>query len=216
MEITPEIQALLDTQKTELTSAFEESVAGLKKSQQDLLAEKSDRQAAVDASEAKAEQARLDKARADKDVDTLTESFEGRLKAAQDENANLVNGIKQGKIKDIANSFVGEHIVDDAFSRQAMTSEYAKRIDIREGKPVVLDAGGNLTSLTVEDLNTEILASSIYAGHIKSTNASGGGTGGSRNNGGAGTTKQDFNGSLAEQTAATVAKVPALAELPLR
>ena len=40
MEISEEVQALLDAQKAELAKEFEDSVAGLKQSQQDLLAEK--------------------------------------------------------------------------------------------------------------------------------------------------------------------------------
>ena len=40
MEITPEIQELLDKQKSELTAQFEEDTKGLKQSQQALLSEK--------------------------------------------------------------------------------------------------------------------------------------------------------------------------------
>ena len=157
MEISEEVQALLDAQKAELAKEFETSVAGLKQSQQDLLAEKKAAQEEKNRIAAEAEQARLDKAASSKDVDTLRESYEQR------------------------------NIVDDQFSRQAMTNEYSKRVDIRDGKTVVLDAGGNLTSLSVEDLNSEFLSSSIYAGHIKSTDASGGGVNGSRSSGRAST-----------------------------
>ena len=216
MDITPEVQALLDAQKAELAQEFETSVAGLKQSQQDLLAEKKAAQDEKNRIAEEAEQARLAKATTDKDVETLTESYEQRIKAMQEQNDSLLNGIKQSKITELASGFVNANIVDDQFSRQAMTNEYSKRIDIRDGKTVVLDAGGNLTSLSVDDLNSEFLASSIYAGHIKSTDASGGGANGSRGNGRANTVKQDFSGTLQEKTAATVAKVPALADLPIR
>lgn len=216
MEITPEIQALLDTQASELNAKFETDTAGLKKSQQDLLAEKSARQEALAASEAEAEAARLEKARATKDIDTLTESYEARLKEVQDENASLLTGIKQGKVKDIAASFVNTNIVDDEFSRQAMTAEYAKRIDIREGKPVVLDVLGNLTSLSVEDLNKEILSSSIYAGHIKSTNANGGGANGSRaKDAGRAGAKPNLNGSTSEKASALSGRIDGFDQLPV-
>ena len=164
MDITPEVQALLDAQKAELAQEFETSVAGLKQSQQDLLAEKKAAQDEKNRIAEEAEQARLAKATTDKDVETLTESYEQRIKAMQDQNDSLLTGIKQSKITELASGFVNANIVDDQFSRQAMTSEYSKRIDIRDGKTVVLDAGGNLTSLSVEDLNSEFLASSIYAG----------------------------------------------------
>ena len=216
MEISEEVQALLDAQKAELAKEFETSVAGLKQSQQDLLAEKKAAQEEKNRIAAEAEQARLDKAASSKDVDTLRESYEQRIAAMQEQNDSLVNGIKQSKITELASGFVNANIVDDQFSRQAMTNEYSKRVDIRDGKTVVLDAGGNLTSLSVEDLNSEFLSSSIYAGHIKSTDASGGGVNGSRGTGRANTVKQDFSGTIAEKTAATVARVPALADLPIR
>jgi|TARA_R110002153_G_scaffold51279_5_gene144183 hypothetical protein len=216
MEMNEEVQALLDAQKAELTKTFEESVAGLKANQQELLAEKKAEQQKNESIAAEAERARLDKAAANKDVDTLRESYEQRIKAAEDEKNELLTGIKQSKIKELASGFVSANIVDDPFSRKAMTDEYARRIDIRDGKSVVLDPSGNLTSLSIEDLNQEFKSSSVYAGHIKSTDASGGGVNGSRSNGRASAVKQDFSGTIQEKTAATVARVPALADLPLR
>ena len=40
MEITPEVQALLDAQKADMTSAFEDSTKGLKSKMDELLTEK--------------------------------------------------------------------------------------------------------------------------------------------------------------------------------
>jgi hypothetical protein len=64
--------------------------------------------------------------------------------------------------------------------QDAMKSEYLKRIDIREGKTVVLDPQGNLTALSLDDLNTEFSANSRYAENIKGTQATGGGANGSK------------------------------------
>ena len=215
MEITPEIQELLDKQKADLEKAFEEQTAGLKESQQKLLAEKKAQQEEKERAAAEAEKARLEKAAKDKDITTLTESYDAKLKALQEQNEQLTNGIKQSQIGELASAFVEANIVDDPFSRQAMKEVYAKRLDLRDGKPVVLDAEGNLTALTIEDLNKEIKASSIYYGHIRSSKASGGGVGGRGNPGGAGV-KPNLNGTVSEQAAALATKIPGLSDLPLR
>lgn len=214
MEITPEIQALLDAQKAD----FDESTKGLKESQQKLLAEKKAEQEAKQALGEEAEAARLAKAAQDKDVTTLSESYEAKLQlerenftALQAENEKLINGIKQGEISKLANSFVSANIVDDEFSRQAMQDVYSRRVDIREGKTVVLDVEGNLTALSVEDLNKEIMSASIYANHIRSSKASGGGVTGNRKADGVGGGKgKDYAAMSPEQ------KVQYLADNPLK
>jgi len=213
MEITPEIEAIikekLDAQKTELTATFEESVSGLKKSQQDLLSEK---KAAKDEAEA----ARLLKAAKDKDVDTLSASYEQKLQEIKAENAKLMNGIKQAEIHKISSAFVDANVVDDPFIRQAMNAEYSKRIDMRDGRPVVLNAEGGLTAMTLDDLNQEIKSTGKYSSHLIVSKSSGGGANGSRSTGGASATIANLGGSTAEKSAALVNKIPALASLPVR
>jgi len=216
MEITPEIQELLDKQKADLEKTFEEQTAGLKESQQKLLAEKKAQQEEKERAAAEAEKARLEKAAKDKDIDTLTESFNEKIKTLQEQNEQLTNGIKQSQIGDLASAFVEANIVDDPFSRQAMKEVYAKRLDLRDGKPVVLDAEGNLTALTIEDLDKEIKASSIYSGHIRSSKASGGGVGGGGGNPGGAGAKPNLNGNVSEQAAALATKIPGLSDLPLK
>jgi len=217
MDITPEIQAILDAQKEELTASFEESTKGLKESQQKLLAEKKAEQEKQQLLSEEAEKVRLEKAAQDKDVSTLSESYEAKLAAEREtlaalqaENEKLHNGIKQGEISKLANGFVTANIVDDAFSRQAMQDVYSKRLDIREGKTVVLDLDGNLTALSVEDLNKEIMSSSIYANHIKSNSSTGGGATGSRSADRVGSTNKKFSELTAEQ------KVQHLNDNPLK
>ena len=217
MEITPEIQAILDKQKDDLTAAFEESTKGLKDSQQKLLAEKKAEQEKQQQLSDEAETARLAKAAQDKDVSTLSESYEAKLQAERDtlaalqaENEKLTSGIKQGEISKLANSFVSSNIVDDAFSRQAMQDVYSKRLDIREGKTVVLDVEGNLTALSVEDLNKEIMTASIYANHIRSNKSTGGGATGNRTTGGAGGTGKKYSELTPDQ------KVQYLNDNPLK
>lgn len=215
MDITPEIQALLDAQKTELTNKFTEDNAGLVKHQQILMDEK---KALHDDMEA----AKLDKAVKNKDVATLSESYETKLKterealqAIKSENSKLLGNIKQTELGKISSAFISENVVDDPFIRDAFSTEYSKRLDIREGKTVILDPDGNLTALTLDDLNQEFKSASKYAAHIRVSKSTGGGANGSRSTGGAGAIA-NLGGSTAEKSAALVNKIPALASLPVR
>jgi hypothetical protein len=74
-----------------------------------------------------------------------------------------------------------------------MRSEYLKRIDIRDGKQVVLDPQGNLTALSIEDLNQEFSVNSRYSDFIKGTQAAGGGANGSKSTGGASKSFKEMN-----------------------
>ena len=215
MEITPEIQALLDAQKSELAAKFEQDTEGLLKAKNELLAEK---KAAKDEAEA----ARLAKAAKDKDVTTLSESYEQKLKAEHDamaamkaENSKLMNGIKQAEIGKISSAFVDSNVVDDPFIREAMNKEYSRRVDIREGKTVVLDPEGNLTALTLADLNSEFKTASKYANHIRVSKSTGGGAAGNRTTGGA-SANPNFFGTTAEKSAALVNKIPGFSDLPIK
>ena len=175
MEITPEVQALLDAQKAELTSTFEDSTKGLKSKMDELLTEKKAEQAKAAEKAAEVEAANFEKAKASKDIDSITASYEEKLKASTDELAAMRLSSKQSAIATLASDFVSANVVDDPFSRKAMSDEYASRIDIRDGKPVVLDANGGATINSVEDLQAEFRGAGIYAKHIKGTDASGGG-----------------------------------------
>ena len=175
MEITPEVQALLDAQKTELTSTFEADTKGLKLKMDELLGEKKAEQAKAAEKAAEVEAANFEKAKASKDVDSITASYEEKLKASNDELAAMRLSNKQSAIASLASDFVSANVVDDPFSRKAMSDEYASRIDIRDGKPVVLDANGGATINSIEDLQCEFRGAGIYASHIKGTDASGGG-----------------------------------------
>jgi len=215
--ITPEIQALLDAQKAELTTKFEQDSAGLLKAKNDLLGEKK-------AATAEAERIKMEKAAQNKDVATLSESYEQKLKAerdtlqaVRDENAKLLGSIKQAEIGKISNAFVSENCVDDPFIREAMNNAYSSRVDIREGKPVILDPEGNLTALSLDDLQNEFKTASKYKNHIKVSNSTGGGANGSRQTtAGAGVTANISGSTTAEKSAALALKIPALANLPIR
>ena len=151
------------------------------------------------------------------EIESLQPKLEQQIEELKAANEGLKNGIKQGQITELANGFVSANVVEDAFSRQAIKAEYSKRIDIREGQIKVLDSGGNLTALSVEDLNKEFMTASIYASHIKSSDANGGGANGSRNKAdasGAGV-KANLNGNVTEKATALAGAIDGFADLPI-
>jgi ABC-type transporter Mla subunit MlaD len=141
-----------------------------------------------------AEKARMDAAVKTSDIDSLRSSYEEKLSKLSGEIAKYNDERKTNSLSTVANSFVQEHIVDDAFSREAMSKEFSKRLDLRDGELVVLDPQGNLTALTVDDLKSEFLNNSKYAKMITGSKASGGGaTKGSDKIPGAGGTKKSLS-----------------------
>jgi hypothetical protein len=175
MEITPEVQALLEAQKTELTSTFEADTKGLKLKMDELLGEKKAEQAKAEEARIAQEAASLAKAETDKDVDGIKNSYQKKVDDLTSELDGMRLSNKQSAIASLASDFVSANVVDDPFSRKAMSDEYASRIDIRDGRPVVLDANGGATINSIEDLQSEFRGAGIYASHIKGTDGSGGG-----------------------------------------
>lgn len=195
LEITPEIQALLDAQKTELTATFEESITGLKKNNSDLLDEKKEAQRIKDEAVAKAGEEALNAAKAKGDIESVTTSYDEKVLSLQ----SVIDGMKE-KEKQLTKSQLASDFMTTIgatgpqLGQDAMKNEYLSRIDIRDGKQVVLDPQGNLTALTIEDLNKEFSNNSRYDDFIAGTQAIGGGAGGSKFAGGA-------RKSLSEMTA---------------
>jgi hypothetical protein len=175
MDITPEFQEVLDAQKAELTKGFEDSTLGLKNKMDELLTEKKAEQAKAEEARKLEEVANHDKALATKDIDSIKTSYQKRVDELTSELGDMRDSNKQSEISSLASDFVTANVVDDPFSRKAMASEYAKRIDWRDGKPVVLDVNGGATINSIEDLQSEFRGAGIYASHIKGTDASGGG-----------------------------------------
>lgn len=185
MEITPEIQALLDAQKAELTTTFEQSVQGLKQNNTNLLDEKKEAQRVKDEAVKAAIAAALEEAKAKGDVASISSSYDEKVLGLQAKidamEQSTVNSAKESaSTKFAANFFEGSEFQLDAIQR-----EYKQRIDYRDGKMVVLDPNGNLTALTIDDLNKEFCSSSRYEACIKGTQATGGGATGNKGGGAA-------------------------------
>lgn len=191
VEITPEIQALLDAQKQDLETGFEAKVKGLKDNVATMLDEKAEWKRVKDAAIEQAKKDALDKAKAEGDIKTVSASYDEKVLALQAE----IDGMKTENINATKSQLASDFMVrigatGPQLGQDAMKSEYLARVDIREGKQVVLDPQGNLTALTLEDLDKEFEANSRYAEYIKGTQAAGGGANGSKSAGGARTTEK--------------------------
>lgn len=185
MEITPEIQALLDAQKTELQAKFDESVLGLKQNNTALLDEKKEAQRVKDEAVKAAVADQLAAAQLKGDMATVTASYDEIVLGLKSE----IDVMKQSNVnaakESAANKFTLNFFEGDELQLDAIKREYKSRTDCRDGKLVVLDPNGNLTALTVDDLNKEFCASSRYANCIKATQATGGGATGNKGGGAA-------------------------------
>ena len=73
-----------------------------------------------------------------------------------------------------------------------------------------------MTALSIDDLNREIMSSSLYSNHIKSGNATGGGAAGGRSGGGSAATIANVNGTLNEKANALAGKIEGFNTLPIR
>lgn len=133
-------------------------------------------QAELDAKEAKA---------ANEGAESLKKFYEEEKKKLAEELDSIKQQTKKQQIASLANKFVSEKFDSDPVVSEAIMAKFANRIDIREGKTMVLDNDGNITGLSVEDLQNEFLSSDRYKKHIIASRASGGGATGSKNSGGA-------------------------------
>jgi hypothetical protein len=162
---------------------------------EELLAEAKRAKDAKRAAEEEAEQKRLEAAAKNGDIESLTKSYEEKLAGLQSQLNERIEGDRKREIGNIASGFVNENVVDDPLIRKAMTEELSKRLDLREGKPVVLDTEGNLTALSTDDLFSEFQNASVYKPHLVASKASGGSATGS-------TSTSNVSGNLANKNLA--------------
>jgi len=188
VELSAEQKAAVQKNLDEGLSAFapRTEVDAVNAKNQELLAEKAGWAEKRRLAEEESAAAKLDKATKDKDVETLNASWAEKYSALETKLTQKELSEKSNAVSNIAGEFVNLNVVPDPLVRTAMKDAISKRIDIREGKTVVLDAAGNLTSLVLEDLFAEIKSSTVYKPHLVATKASGGGAFGSDDGGGTG------------------------------
>ncbi len=171
---TEEQQAKIDKMIEDANKKKDDEYAALKQNSDSILQEKREMRDKAKAAEDKAAQSALDKAKADKDIDTVTASYEEKLSAATATLEKLQGDIKRGKIKSIADHYVNANVQSDELAQESIGQAFSKRLDVRDGKTVVLDSEGNLTAMTVEDLKTEFSKVAKYSKYLKTSNVEAG------------------------------------------
>ena len=127
-----------------------------------------------------AEASRLEAAKKGGDIESIEKSWAQKLADAQaaaaaerDQYLGMVSGLTVGQTSTaVAAELFGEH-------GELMLPHVANRlrVDVSDGRPKVrvLDAAGNPTALTVDDLKAEIRANGRFAAFLVGSKASGGG-----------------------------------------
>lgn len=180
---------LSDEQKAAVQSNLDKEIDGrfvnkeefekVLKNRDDILAEKKAVQERERKITEEAEEARIAAAAKNGDIDSLNKSWQEKFDAIQGQLTQKEQAEKNNEIQGIAREFVSANVVNDPLVRSAMTDAISRRIDIRDGKQVVLDTEGNVTALNTDDLFNEIKSASVYKPHLVATKASGGGASGS-------------------------------------
>jgi hypothetical protein len=186
----------LQAQLVEATKRAEEAQTAAQKLQENnkaLLAEKL---------EAKrlAEEAALAAAKKSGDVEALEKSWAEKLNqtvAAKDQELNSLRTMFDGVTRGATAATISAEIFGEQAELMRHHVDIRLRTEIIDGKPTVrvLDAAGNLTALTVDDLKNEFRNNSKFAPFVVASKASGGAPVG-QGGGGAGATmtRSQFDG----------------------
>lgn len=198
-----------------------EDVSGLKNKVNELLAEKKaaekKAQEAADAARKEAEEA----ARKSGNVEALEKSWQEKYTRREAELIGQLETERNSLQSQIKSLTVGRTATDLAAelaiqgSAKALLPHIEKRLgmDIRDGKPtvVVLDASGNPSAATLDELKAEFTNDAAFAPLIVGSKASGGGAGGAGKGGGA--AQGNIGGTRDERSKAIASKFP---DLPLK
>lgn len=199
----------------------QEDVSGLKNKVNELLAEKKaaekKAQEAAEAARKEADEA----ARKSGNVDALEKSWQEKYSRREAELSGQLETERNSLQSQIKSLTVGRTATDLAAelaiqgSAKALLPHIEKRLgmDIRDGKPtvVVLDASGNPSAATLDELKAEFTNDAAFAPLIVGSKASGGGAGGAGKGGGA--AQGNIGGTRDERSKAIASKFP---DLPLK
>jgi hypothetical protein len=199
----------------------QEDVSGLKNKVNELLAEKKaaekKAQEAADTARREAEEA----ARKSGNVEALEKSWQEKYSRRETELSTQLEAERNTLQSQIKSLTVGRTATDLAAelaiqgSAKALLPHIERRLgmDIRDGKPtvVVLDAAGNPSAATLDELKAEFTNDPAFAPLIVGSKASGGGAGGAGKGGGA--AKGNIGGTKEERQAAIASR---FSDLPLK
>lgn len=193
-----------------------EDIAGLKSA---LEKEREARRQANERAQAADEAARKaaeERARKEGDVTALEKSWSDKLQGLEtkwkDEKESLIGVIRNNVVHATAVDMATKLAVPGSAETLLPHIEGRLSMEFRDGKavPVVLDAEGRPSAMTVEELSTEIANKPAFAPVIAATRATGGGAPGAKG-GGAAPIKADMSGSKEQRLEALRRKYPALA-----
>ena len=161
-----------------------EDVSGLKRKIDELLTEKKTVQQKAFEAEELAKQETAEKLKKANDYEQLYNSSESERQKAADELATLKANLQQQQVASQATK-VASQLTKDTARAKLLSEQISSRLSLVDGEVRVLDANGNLTVSSVEELTQSIKAE--YPFLVDGSQAAGGGaTGGSS---GAGDTK---------------------------
>ena len=165
-------------------ASLQESVAKLEAKNRELLEEK----AKV---KKEAEQAAVEAAKKSGDIEALENSWREKLESSQTELKGQLTQY-QSMVAEITSGSEARKLASDLAlpgHTELLLPHIQSRLttEIREGRPQVrvLDAGGNPSALSVEDLRKEIATNPLFAPILAGSRASGGGQTGGSNGGSA-------------------------------
>lgn len=188
------IEGLTDVQKKAIIKEYDLDVSGLKKSNDELLA---NAKKADDVKKEQDEKVLKDKEKADTDrINNTTniEELKTLLKERDEKTQQLEQRILDGEKKRVdsenfrivdsfVDKFINDNVVNDSLVRDAIKTKISTRLGVRDGNIVELK-GSELTGKTGDQILSEIKADKGYSKHIIANSAKGGGSTGSSNNSG--------------------------------
>lgn len=178
-EKTPEATPGVTPEELE---ALKESIAKLEAKNRELAEEKAKAKQA-------AEQAAMERAKKDGDLEALEKSWAEKVKATEAELSGKLQQYEQMMTDITSGSEARKLAADLALPGHAdLLLPHIKgrlKTEVRDGKPVVkvLDAEGNPSALTVDDLRKEIKANELFAPILSGSKANGAGGAGKSDGG---------------------------------
>ena len=178
-----------ETETKEVPSVTPEELESLKESIAKL--EAKNRELAEEKSKAKqaAEQAAMERAKKDGDLESLEKSWAEKVKATEAELTNKLQQYEQMMTDITSGSEARKLAADLALPGHAdLLLPHIKgrlKTEVRDGKPVVkvLDAEGNPSAMSIDDLRKEIKGNELFAPILSGSKANGAGGAGKSDGG---------------------------------
>lgn len=156
-----------------------------KKQRQEAEQKVRDLQSQIDELNEKIDGAHDDKSRKKGDTEALEASYKDKIKKLEEKHAAALaerdTTISKLLVDNVADTMAAE--LSDA--PELLSDIIRKRLTVKDGETKVLDAEGNLSATTVEELREEIRVNKKYAAVIRGGQGSGGGSNGGGKGGGA-------------------------------